>query len=234
MITLVQFAMSKNSTINNFSPYCLKLETYLKAAKIPYQVEPFRGNPNTGAPKGKLPFIRYKGKNIGDSALVVELLKKDFGADLDRGLSPLLTAQSIAFQKMIEEHLGQCLVYFRWQDDAGWDTIKGPFFGWLPFPIKLFVPTIIRGKTVKKLKNGLGAHTREEVLNFMREDLKALDTQLGYKNYFLDDQLRTLDATAYGFLANFYHDINPLLKKELEHFPRLINFVKRVDILFRN
>ena len=54
-------------------PFCLKLETYLRMVKIPYQTvvdaTPFR------APKGKLPWIEHEGKKIGDSGLIIEYLE---------------------------------------------------------------------------------------------------------------------------------------------------------------
>ena len=41
----------------------------------------------TQAPKGKVPYIEYKGKRIGDSTLIIEMLTKKKGIDLDCDLT---------------------------------------------------------------------------------------------------------------------------------------------------
>src|SRR6185295_19040355 len=56
----------------NMSPPCVKLETWLRMAEIPYEMAP----PDLAeAPKGKVPFIEDAGVKMGDSTLIVEHLK---------------------------------------------------------------------------------------------------------------------------------------------------------------
>ena len=101
MITLHQFARVWGTP--NLSPFCCKVETYLRIARIPYEVaDTF---PPT-APKGKLPYLTDDGETISDSRFIVEYLKAEYDADLDRALSASQRAQSVAFQRMIEDDLG--------------------------------------------------------------------------------------------------------------------------------
>ena len=81
MLTLFQFAPAFN--VPNLSPYCLKVETYLRMAGLPYQVKTL-GDPRK-APRGKLPFIKLDGQVITDSALILRALSSQ-GADLDAHL----------------------------------------------------------------------------------------------------------------------------------------------------
>lgn len=233
MITLVQFPIAKEAGIGNFSPFCLKLETYLKAVGVDYQVENFKGDPAKGSPKGKLPFIRHKDQDIADSTLIIEWLRQHKDIDLDQGLDAKLHAHSFAYQRMIEDHLGQALLYFRWQDSSGWERTREPFFGSLPVPLKWFVPNLVRKQMIRQLwEKGMGRHLKTEVQKFVDQDLFALDQLLGEKEFLLDEQFRTLDATAYGMLANFAHPINPELKERIDQFPHLIRYVQTIQKKF--
>ena len=64
MIKLVQFYPALG--VRSLSPFCLKLETYLRLAGIDYEV--VRSNDARRAPKGKLPYIIDGDLTIGDSA----------------------------------------------------------------------------------------------------------------------------------------------------------------------
>lgn len=82
MITLFQFPPAFN--VPNVSPFCLKLETFLRLAGLEYQVKPVM-DPRKG-PKGKLPFITLDGKAIADTAIIMRTLQQYYEFDLDAGL----------------------------------------------------------------------------------------------------------------------------------------------------
>lgn len=54
------------------SPFVLKLETYLRMAKIAYEVD----KSDIWGPKGKTPWISINGQHVSDSQLIVEFLGK--------------------------------------------------------------------------------------------------------------------------------------------------------------
>jgi len=70
MIRLHQFAPAFG--LPNASPFCMKLETYLRMAGLPYETV------NDGnvlkAPKGKLPWIDDDGTRVADSSFIIEHL----------------------------------------------------------------------------------------------------------------------------------------------------------------
>lgn len=102
MITLYKTPPAWN--LPSISPPCMKLETWLRIAKLPYKSDT---NINlAAAPKGKIPFIEYQGNLIGDSTLIIEMLKQKEGIDLDEGLTPTERATSLAFRRMLKEILG--------------------------------------------------------------------------------------------------------------------------------
>lgn len=85
----------------SMSPFCAKLETYLRMAKIPYEIKP--GNPRV-APKGKIPYIEHDGHVMGDSEHIVEYLREKFGDRLDAHLDPAAKAKARLIRVMLESH----------------------------------------------------------------------------------------------------------------------------------
>jgi glutathione S-transferase len=72
MIELHQF--SPNWGLPNASPFCMKLETYLRMANLPHQV--VYEDKMDKAPKGKMPYIVDQGKKLGDSNLILMVRSK--------------------------------------------------------------------------------------------------------------------------------------------------------------
>src|SRR5262245_38562720 len=73
----------------NVSPFCTKLECYLRMAEIPYKTASMQIGK---APKGKIPYVELPdGKRMGDSHLIIDHLERaltDEGKPaLDAGLS---------------------------------------------------------------------------------------------------------------------------------------------------
>lgn len=65
--------------VPNLSPFCCKLETWLRIARIPYEV--VNTSDPRKAPKGKLPFIEDAGHRIGDTSLIVDHLVRTRGVE---------------------------------------------------------------------------------------------------------------------------------------------------------
>ncbi|HWR79974.1 MAG TPA: glutathione S-transferase family protein [Pseudomonas sp.] len=225
MLTLFQFAPAFN--VPNLSPYCLKVETYLRMAGLPYQVKTL-GDPRK-APRGKLPFIKLDGQVITDSALILRALSSQ-GADLDSHLGNAGRARGLAIARLCDEHLAVLTVYFRWIDDEGWRQVMPAFFGMLPRVVRAPVAAIFRRKLHKGyLAQGIGLHEREDLLGFAREDLQALNDLLGTAAYFGGEQPCSADASAYGVLANLIlSNLETPLNRMAREYGPLVAYCERV------
>lgn len=213
----------------NVSPFGLKLEAWLRLADIPYTVEP---STDLGkGPKGKLPYIRDDGRLIGDTTLIIEHLKATRGIDPDAGLSPRDRAEALALQRLLEEHFYFALVYSRWIDDAGWSTLAPAFFGRLPFPVSRVAAGHFRRRVRRMLHmQGIGRHRPGEIYAMARHDLEAVANYLGDRPFLMGEQLTTIDAVAYAFIANvLYVPFETELKRMIEDFPTLVTYCEAME-----
>jgi len=228
MITLFQFPPLFN--LLNASPYCMKVEVYLKLAKIPYQVKrlvlPLR------APRGKLPFIKDSGQSIPDSSFILEHLKREYH-DLDEGLSDTDKAQTVAWSRLCEEHLSWALYYVRWGMPDHWPRFREAAFAQVPMVIRPFIGAQVRKQVLAQIKGqGLGRLTEDEIFQRADMDIRALSVLLGEKLFLLDTQPRSLDAVVYAFLANILHDPFPSqLKVSVNKNPNLLAYCARMEEL---
>ena len=211
MITLYQF--HRIWGLPNASPFCMKVETYLRMTKLPYDVK-FISNPQQ-APKGKLPYIQIDGKNYPDSEFIIDELKHRYGDELDKDLTKEQRALAVLIDNVFCERLYWVVVYLRWKTDAGWATIKPAYFGHLPTIPTLFVPAMVRKSMIKALDyQGTGRHGLDEVIHQGCKTIEALTELLGDKPFFFGDKPTSVDATAFAFIANLLMSpVNDSLKQ---------------------
>jgi len=198
MIELIQFYPAWN--IPNASPFCMKLETYLKMASIPYQ-NGYTNDPRK-MPNGKLPAIKDNGKLIVDSRLIITHLENTHGQPLDGHLSASEKATAHAFGRMIEEHLYWGMVYSRWILPENFSRLCQDWFSVLPWPLRLFIPKKLQ-KNVRAQLNGagLGRLTHEQIITLCQQDIDALADFLGDKTFFMGEQPSSIDACVHAILV---------------------------------
>lgn len=226
MIRLYQFDPAFG--LPNASPFCMKLETYLRMAGVPFEIVPraslFK------APKGKMPYIEDEGKRIGDTTFAIYYLKAAYGDKLDGWLTPEQRAIALAFQRLMEENLYWAVVHTRWIEPGGFALTRAAFFGTLPAPAKWFVPLLARRAIAKELQgHGMGRHDAFEIHDIGKRDITALADFLGDKPFFMGAAPCALDATAYAFLANIlWVPVESPLKEHAQSYPQLEAYCGRM------
>jgi glutathione S-transferase len=215
------------------SPFCLKVESFLREANIAYEVVPFDPRRSFAkAPKGKLPFIEDEdGTVVGDSTLIIERLSGQRGIDMDAPLDDRQRCVSLAFRRMLDENLYWVAVYSRWFDEPGWSVIRQPFFAEVWWPMRPFAVALARRRVVRALRaQGTGRHSRNEIYALGSEDMQALSRLLGDDTYFFAANRPTLlDLWAHAFVAEIVAPPidSPLktatlaLRNLTDHFQRL-------------
>lgn len=207
VVYLYQF--SRTPLLPSLSPYCLKVETWLRLAGLKY--ENVDHKTKFRSKKGQLPFVELNGEEIADSALIIKELSKRFEKDLDAGLSQEQKTVAHATVSMIENHLVWVEAWWRAKNPD--QMIKGYKMNlqhtlgtrW-PNGLLNFIFKFHYGRKLsKKVKaQGIGVHTPEEIEQFGKEDLKALSDLLADKPFFFGDEPTTLDCVAFSVLAQLH------------------------------
>jgi glutathione S-transferase len=226
MIILYQFPPAFG--LPNASPFCLKLELYLRMAGLPYRnrytLELHR------APKGKLPWIDDDGTALADSGLIIDYLKGRYGDTLDRDLTPVQRATALAITRLLEEHLYWTVLHDRWISAVGWKMTRPGFFGAMPWPLRVIVPWVARrGIRAELHGHGMGRHTPEQIHALGVADVDALAELLGDKAFFLGSQATSVDAVAAAFLANIVMvPLESPIKRAAAAHPNLVAYCRRM------
>ena len=212
----------------SISPFCLKLDAYLRIVELPFHTvvdaTPF------AAPKGKLPWIEHEGRKIGDSGFIIEYLESRFGCDPGKGLSAAERAVAHAMRRLIEESLYWTLVYDRWMVESNWRSFRSIVLGNVPVPIRQVIAPLVRRGVRRQLRgHGMGLHSRDEIHAIGRKDVGAIGDLLGDKPFLMGETPTEIDATAYGVLANLVGApiASPVQEEALKR-PNLMDFVERV------
>jgi glutathione S-transferase len=189
---------------SDISPFCLKVETYLRMAGIPYQsvIADVRK-----APKRKLPYVDDGGTIVCDSREIIAHFEAKLDAPLDQGLAARERASSAAFRALLEEEAYFASLYFLYQVDEGWQGYSpvlkqyGAAVG-VPAWISGLIFKSVRKQTLETIwSQGTGRHTRKQVEDRLCQAIESVGIQLGSGPYFFGSRPRTIDATCYGFLS---------------------------------
>ena len=216
----------------NPGPFCIKLEAALRLAGVPYETV-HSARPDK-APKGKMPFVEIDGERVGDSTLILELLKQTRGIDLDAHLTPVEKAQSHALQRLIEERMQVVMAYARWAEPENWTKLRAAFFGGMPFPMRLLLPRMARKRVLHSfVAQGTGRHTRDEIYAFGAADLDAMSIMLGDKPFFFGDKPSLVDVTAFAFIVSIVGpDMESPLKTHANSLANLVAHSERMGEIF--
>ena len=232
MTELVAYHLPGAWGLPSVSPFCLKLDAWLRMADIPHRsvtaTTPF------GGPKGKAPWIEHGDKKIGDSSLIIEYLKAEYQVDPDAHLSPEQKGVAVAIQRLIDENLYWAMVHDRWLKPENWSALKGTVLGGIPAPVRMIMaPFARRGVRAQIVGHGMGIHSAEEIATIAGRDIDALSAILGDKDYFFGDRPSATDAVVYGQLANI-HSVGfaSPMKPMIAAHANLVAFIDRFKALY--
>jgi len=215
VVYLYQF--SRTGNIPSLSPFCLKVETWLRMAGIKYENVDHKMKFRSA--KGQLPFVELNGEEIADSAVIIKEVGRNFNADLDSHLSSEQRNVAHASITMLENHYHWVDTWWRTKNpDAmlqGYKIDLQNFVGSkLPASIlKLVYRFTYKRRGMKKVRaTGIGVHTPEEIIQMGKDDLQVLTDMLGDKPFFFGEEPTTLDVVAFSSIAQLV-----AIEKEVAH-----------------
>uniref|UniRef100_A0A1I7TSK0 Thioredoxin-like_fold domain-containing protein n=1 Tax=Caenorhabditis tropicalis TaxID=1561998 RepID=A0A1I7TSK0_9PELO len=181
VVYLYQFPRPANRS-PNLSPFCLKIETFLRANRIKHEVI---GTWLTlrQSPRGLLPFIELNGQQISDSQVIVWKLQKHF--ELDDKLEGNDRGTARAVERMMDVSTNYALLVDKTVNNA--HLLLSRQVSNLPLP-GFITNYLAKGfsNTARKRVNGvLGKLDVTEQKELLRRDIRAIDDILGDKSFYL-------------------------------------------------
>jgi glutathione S-transferase len=203
-MTLKLYQWPPLADLPNAGVFCMKLESYLRLTKIPHEIVTTRSMGKS--PKKTMPSIETDGQAMSDSQLIIEHLEKKSASPVDAFLSAEQRAQANAYRRMLEHHLVNILIYFRWVPQDGWNQFSRVVFAGAPSLVRTVIGSQIRKGSVQRLQAmGLGRHAPQELLAFARQDLESIALFLGDKPFVFGTQISTLDLTVFSLFSNILY-----------------------------
>ena len=227
MLELLQFPRAFG--LMNGSPFCMKVEVFLKLAGLPYEVNDRQ--PPMRLPKGKLPALRDGAVLVCDSQAIIRHLQCQYREQLPSALREPERGADLALRRMLEEHFYFAALWGRWIDEAAFPIVKQAFFGKLPALLRGLVGALVQRKMRRDLQGqGMGRHSPEEIGERACADLDAVQAMLGERAFFGGDQPSALDATVYAFLANrLWVAIDNPARRHLQQQASLVAYCARME-----
>lgn len=181
------------------SPFCIKLEAWLRMAGVPYEARVIAGLPRS--PTRKIPYVELAdGRILADSGVIIEALGRERGVDLDAGLDGRARGLAVAVRRLLEDHLYWVIAWDRWIPEAHWAKTRVAYFGGLPGPLPWIVPPLARRQVRQALHGqGFGRMSEAAILHRLNEDLDALAALLGEQEHLLG-RPATIDAILFAFV----------------------------------
>lgn len=228
-MTVTLYQLDGDWGTSSVSPFCIKLEAYLRMAEVPFSIA--FGDPRKAA-RGKVPWLDIDGLVVEDSQRAISALEeRKLGRPLDARLTASERARGHALRRMFE-----CGTYFavaalRWQREDGWATYKPYFMSRVPTPLNALIVPIIRRGMLKTLHaQGTGRYTDAEVDSALVEDFAAFSDALGDRPFLFGDEPTSFDAVAYGFTAALLgFPVESRAKREVAALPNVVSFRERVE-----
>jgi glutathione S-transferase len=229
MITLYHF-----SDVWEFdpSPFCLKVETCFRLAKIPFEKTTSLAA-LLKAPRKKLPYIIDDADVITDSEMIIEHLKNKYGVWLDDWLAPEQRAIAHTVRRMLEEGTYWAMAFERWMNPTVWVAYKPVMLGAIPKPMRNAAGVVIRRDYKRRFYGqGISRYSPAEIKRIGERDIGAVATLLAEKSYFLGNKPGSIDAVVFGFLGNAYFaPLETEAKKTITRHPNLTAYLDRIGAL---
>ncbi|KAI6232723.1 Failed axon connections-like protein [Aphelenchoides fujianensis] len=200
VVYLFQFPRMK--CLPNLSPFCVKLECWLRFAKVQWKNVDDLPISHRSV-EGTLPKVEVNGVEYADSAFVIAELPRILNVpSLEDVLSEGERAVALAFERLIENSLLLGTGKFRYERLDQIIPLWPQTFGFAQPLFNAFFKRMLSSKLNGRLMGvGLGRHTREEILKIVEDELNACSVQLGTKPFLMGDSPTKVDASLFAVLA---------------------------------
>jgi glutathione S-transferase len=220
---------------SSFSPFVLEVDRALGLAKLPFE----RHYVNMMKlkelnPLGQLPVLLVGDEKVADSTNILRRIEALAPGSMTGGLDGARLAEAWLWEEFADTSLYPYVLATRWADDRGWPVPRKAFFGTIPGPLRGFVSSLVRRKTVKKLverdftRNGLTACYER-----FAHVLDDLDRRAPEEGFWLGPRASVADLGLFAHLHSLRLPLIPFQAEEVKKRRRLDRYLDRVDAITR-
>ncbi|XP_023248487.1 metaxin-1 isoform X2 [Copidosoma floridanum] len=206
---------------------CLKALTYAKFSNVPVIVRE-TSNPFRSA-NGQLPVLRCKAGSFCTVDKIFDVFHQH-KYNPDNGTTKLQTAETAAYQTMLEECLYPALQYEWWVDEQNLNQIIRQWYcKALPFPLNFYYPGKYE-KYAKYMVEALYPNLDDKIYSKSQKCITTLSTRLGESDYFFGSTPSMFDALVFAYLAPILKIPLPSCRLQiyLKNCNNLVKFVNRI------
>jgi len=206
----------------NMSPYCLKVEAFLRANKIQYEV--VEDNFQRGE-KGLLPFIELNGEHVADSEFIIQHVSAHF--NIKENSSKEVAAAGRAVSRMTDNEISQIQGKFKSKEDEFLKLLLGHLIPGFLVPLAIPIARIMMSKRLR----GYGGFSEAELKQLYRKNLQAISDLIGDKKYLGGDTPNLGDFSVFSQIATMYYlpchnDLNSIVD-EYPNVKKVMNAIIR-------
>ncbi|MDB4969131.1 MAG: hypothetical protein JWN44_4820 [Myxococcales bacterium] len=166
--------------IESYSPFCLKVNRALKAARLPYErrhgAQP--GSFKRYNPLGQVPVLLVDGAPLADSTDILRRI-----AELRPGAFAV-DAEAWLWEELADTAVNGFLVAARWADDRNWPRTLAAYFGGAPWFVRALIAPRVRKNVIRRLEARdiwrAGAERCWQRFEVLLDQLEARAPERGY------------------------------------------------------
>ncbi|XP_014671562.1 PREDICTED: failed axon connections-like isoform X1 [Priapulus caudatus] len=220
----------KKCGVVHFSPFTLKVETWLRMNNIKYELIVTQQM----STKKQWPWIELNGKEYSDSNFIIKKLADHFHSDIDGKLTSEQLAVSFAFKEMMEVSFAFTYAFYRYYVAA--DVFWSMFSHIVPAPMS-YLPACINIYMMKKYAfktfwmAGIARHSKDEYRMIVSDQIHAISNFLGTKKFLMGDNPTSVDAWMFCHLSQVVyvpldHPHREIISKECPNVQEYTNRVR--------
>lgn len=212
----------------DINPYAMKVDTFMRLNNLKYQT--IHDQNASSAPRGELPYLEDGDLIIGDSSQIISYLISTYKLPIDDSLNEYQRGIEICVKRLFEEHLYPIMLYGRMVDEAGLTVFSRDIF---KSKLREEQIKVLSNKFKQKLiERGIGKYSQIEIYKQGIENIKAIERLIGNNKFFFGDNVHSIDALVYAFIANIREvPIDTPLNEKVASSKILMNYCNNIAIL---
>jgi glutathione S-transferase len=231
-LTLCEIAQPNVPGLESYSPFCVKVHRALKTLGLFYTREHGMKPSSFSSinPQKQVPVLLMDGEPVADSTRILERLER-LGIGTLLPADPAKRGEAYLWEDYGDGVLTSFVSAARFADPENWPRVRKEFFAKVPWLVRLFLPTVVRRKFVRRLiERDIWRAGRQACWLRFQATLNALEARAPEIGMWLGgEQVTTADISLFAPLHVLRNHLTPWQAEQIARRPRLAAYLDRVQ-----